>query len=357
MARTTPTKQRRDLPSSGTGGPKQKKKKLSRLEKEQMRIGDYNTEGLESPHPDADDEGKRKSRARAPVYMDVEHNSGVESESEEERKVPDKDWQSTNRAAAPAATTQTTASDTESEDEVDADITIEIDDSQYVQRAYTSSNEELAPGIRFDTATRLLHFDKQAGDFSRIDGEVIGKGYTKMVRNLRCRRYLKKATRIFRYIVNPDIKSGGRSGNVWSGNYVLYSCVDVQKVSATSYGINEKVLIDFRGYHLTQVQIGNRACLQVRRVSATVRRLDAVYGRDVTGGQTEEAHEGFGRHVIRWADVRDIWQDYLYSMKLIKYFVGNGVDDDYWRPTYDQYWPRATRDPYRDLKWRSNEEL
>ena len=365
MARSGEQEQRKQPAQPTKRRAGRKFKKRSKKDRALEKIGDFNAEGKESPFPTASEEEKRASRSEDPIYM--EPDDPPPSPTEEERKGAFLSDDDENVAVAARATRGNGGDDNEDDETIsdddnerkkkairpDRDETEHIDDSDYVIDPFGESNVKLTTVATFDLVRRQVNFKTATSDQQK-------EAAKQLFRNKTCRAQFLKATKIFRYQVSPNVKSGGKGGSTFGGNHVTFVASDIHKISATRFDVHEKKLVDFRGYHMANVKIGNEVRLQVRRVSATVRILPAVSGDVLSQSDYEKAVcEGYGQIHIRWADVRDVWNDYEYSKKLIKYFIGMSLHQAFWKPTYDLYWPKmgGTQDPINDLQWAAKEEL
>ena len=67
--------------------------------------------------------------------------------------------------------------------------------------------------------------------------------------------------------------------------------------------------------------------------------------------------EGPMRNKIRWAEVSDVWNEYMMAKQLLKYLLLHGVDEKYWRNGYDKVWKNEKEKPLETLQWSAAEEF
>ena len=362
MARSRQQGERKNAPKSTKTAQTTGKKKLSKIERELKKLGAHNDEGNVSPNPKASGDQKRASTKDTPVYVETDDIEVNEMEEEKEREFSTPAV--ANVASVARGTTQTGANnkndndETESEssedaDEEDDDVnwTEPIDDRLYLPIQPTVRNVVLTQEATYDTVNRCLNFTTA----TPAQQYQAAKAFYS---DLQCHTQLLKGTRIFRYQYVPDVISGGASGSIWTGECKMLSCHDLDKLNRTRFAIQEKIFIGFRGFHMSNMKINGKIKFQVIRVSAVMRRLPSTSGTEMTQEEYERTvRDGYGEYKIRWADIRDVWSDYDYSRKLIKYFMAMGVRDSCWKHTYQQHWPKGTQNPVNELQWKAREEL
>ena len=94
-------------------------------------------------------------------------------------------------------------------------------------------------------------------------------------------------------------------------------------------------------------------------VAGSIKELEPVYGRNATRSRefVENMFEGPTSNKIRWAEVSDVWNEYMMAKRLLKYLLSHGVDEKYWRNGYEQVWKNEDEKPLETLQWSAAEEF
>ena len=95
--------------------------------------------------------------------------------------------------------------------------------------------------------------------------------------------------------------------------------------------------------------------------SISVRIVQPVYGQELKNKGNYELFENMleGRQVSkkRWADIDDIFNDFMMTQRLLKCLIAHEVDVDLWKNKYNAKWAGKAERPLPMLKWNKQDDL
>ena len=304
------------------------------------------------------------------VAMELEETDDSEEESEEEVKKPKKKRAMKTAAKKKKSGSKITKRKTtkkrkveyveESDDEPeDDDVEVgwdDMEDEELEERPIETSDwkdVKIAENVHYEQGSRYLVISG-----GRKSPEEMKKILSKLWSNGQVWLRILRATGMFRFIRKANVISGGSSGARLSEDepFRFEPCDGIVRINsvqgATRYAIREKIFIKFTGYMLDKNG-------QIAMVAGSVMEMEPVYGRNATRSRefVENMFEGPTSNKIRWAEVSDVWNEYMMAKRLLKYLLSHGVDEKYWRNGYDQVWKNEDEKPLETLQWSAAEEF